>query len=557
MRWGVIVVAIAAVIAAGVGLWQWQEAREQAQLQEEAERTADAFLLALSSRDPAQVEGLTDEDAAAASLIQETFQRLEVSGASYDRIGDVDLAEDGARAEYRAELELAGLAEAWNYTGELDLIRQDDSWVIAWSPGALHPRLREGSALELDRSWPERSDILDRDGHPLDAEQTSLRRVVGEVGEVTDERLEELGEPYRPGDTVGLSGLQAAYERELAGEPVGEIVLVNDGNDDNEVLDRIGGREPRSLTTTIDPDVQRAADQVLGGGSPRAIVAIDPVSGDLLAVANGANNGFNRAMSGRYPPGSTFKIVTAAAILRDGTEPDDPVTCPRQRNIGGWNFRNFEEMELGTIPFRTAVYESCNTAFVQLTADLPDDVLMRAVEDFGFNVAYDLGLPTRGGSFPEPENVVIKAAAGFGQAQVEATPMHMASVAAAVASGRWNPPRLVLDPESDEQRERREGSSRDVSDVADTLAEFMSLVVSRGTAADSGLPRDVSGKTGTAEYGTGDPLPTHAWFIGFAPWDRDDEDGSIAFATLVEDGESGGRVAAPLTGRFLRALRGG
>jgi cell division protein FtsI/penicillin-binding protein 2 len=117
----------------------------------------------------------------------------------------------------------------------------------------------------------------------------------------------------------------------------------------------------------------------------------------------------------------------------------------------------------------------------------------------------------------------------------------MAMVAATVAEGRWHHPKLVTD-------QAGEADSPEPLDakVAATLRTLMRQVVTEGTAADAGLPAKVAGKTGTAEFGTGDPLPTHAWFIGFR--------GDLAFSVVIEDGGVGGRDAAPVAARFLRAL---
>src|SRR5690606_40602431 len=106
---------------------------------------------------------------------------------------------------------------------------------------------------------------------------------------------------------------------------------------------------------------------------------------------------FNRAFGGEYPPGSTFKIVSATALLDHGVTPDTPVECTETVNAGGRNFRNFERSSLGTVPFGLAFAQSCNTAFISAAADLSPDDLVAAAERFGFNTEYSLGLGTVGG----------------------------------------------------------------------------------------------------------------------------------------------------------------
>jgi cell division protein FtsI/penicillin-binding protein 2 len=146
---------------------------------------------------------------------------------------------------------------------------------------------------------------------------------------------------------------------------------------------------------------------------------------------------------------------------------------------------------------------------------------------------------------PPPPDQADLAAEAFGQGRVTASPLQMAMVAATVVQGRWRQPRLVT---VGAEAEGGGGESPDPLDrqVAGTLRTLMRQVVTEGTAAPAKLPGKVGGKTGTAEFGTGSPLPTHAWFIGFR--------GDLAFSVVVEDGGVGGRVAAPVAARFLRGL---
>ena len=250
---------------------------------------------------------------------------------------------------------------------------------------------------------------------------------------------------------------------------------------------------------------------------------------------------FNRALNGRYPPGSTFKVVTTAALLGHGTTPDTAVECPPQATVGGKPFTNFEGEAPGQITFRTAFAQSCNTAFVALAAGLPKPALKSAATSFGFDEPGNDKLPLQsfGGQFPEPSDKAEQAAAAIGQGRVQTSPLHMATVAAAIASGTWKPPRLLTNDPSPA------GHPLDPS-VVNTLRDLMAEVVHSGTGV-AAVGAD-GGKTGTAEFGPSGPgktPATHAWFIGFR--------GSLAFAILVEGGGVGGRVAAPLAAAFLRA----
>ena len=365
--------------------------------------------------------------------------------------------------------------------------------------------------------------------------------VLGRYDEVTAERLTDLGGPYVVGDRVGLSGLEGSFERRLAGTPSGEVRTVDAAAEmPVRTLFQFAGKAPETVGTTIERRVQQAAEQALAGVTrPAAIVALDAGTGDVRAVVSRPfDQPFNRALAGQYPPGSTFKVVTTAALLGAGTRPETAVGCPAEANVGGQRFVNFEGGALGGTTFRTAFAQACNTAFVTLSANLADAALAGAAGTFGFGNEYDLGLPTEGGAFPTPRDVAERASQAIGQGRVVASPLHMAPVAAAVASGGWRAPRLLTD------KLQAPTTMLDASATA-TLKDLTAEVVRSGTGTAAAVPgQQVGGKTGTAEFGP-DPDRTHAWFIGYR--------GSLAFAVLVEGGGVGGRVAAPIAARFVAA----
>jgi cell division protein FtsI/penicillin-binding protein 2 len=174
---------------------------------------------------------------------------------------------------------------------------------------------------------------------------------------------------------------------------------------------------------------------------------------------------------------------------------------------------------------------------------LDGDGLGEAAGRFGFGVEPSPGIPAVTSRVPPPADEADLAAEAFGQGRVTASPLQMAMVAATVAEGRWHAPRLVAGQDGAGEGGREPGALD--RGVAGTLRGLMRQVVTEGTAAPAGLPAGTAGKTGTAEFGKGDPLPTHAWFIGFR--------GDLAFSVVVEGGGVGGRVAAPIAARFLRA----
>ncbi|GAC1362006.1 MAG: hypothetical protein NVSMB32_01850 [Actinomycetota bacterium] len=368
--------------------------------------------------------------------------------------------------------------------------------------------------------------------------------VLGTTGAVSADRLAQLGPPYTSASVVGTSGLEQAYERQLAGTPSSDIQLVDATGTVLTALFHVAGVAPQAVQTTLDPTIQAAAEGTFAGvPQAAALVALDAATGEVRAVVNRPASGFDRAITGSYPPGSTFKIVTTAALLAKGMDLSSPISCPTSVAIDGRTFKNFEGETLGNITLADAFSHSCNTAYVQMAATLKPAELSAAALNFGFNTPEPLGLTSAGGSFPPPKDLAAQLAASIGQADVVASPLHMASVAAAVASGEWHQPTLVA------------GASATATvrpldpNVAAKLRTAMGLVVAQGTGTAAQLPgTPVAGKTGTAEFGSGNPPATHAWFVGFR--------GPIAFAVVVEGGGVGGRVAAPLAAKFLSAFPG-
>jgi membrane peptidoglycan carboxypeptidase len=223
-------------------------------------------------------------------------------------------------------------------------------------------------------------------------------------------------------------------------------------------------------------------------------------------------------------------VISAAALLRDGLDVDDTVPCPTTIEAGGRRFKNFEGGAAGAVPFSRDFAVSCNTAFVSLAPRLAPDALQRTARDYGLGRKLELAVPAAGGRVPPGEDAVERAAAMIGQHEILASPLGMALAAATVADGRWRAPRLVASDPHD-AGPALPGSERG------TLRSLMRLVVTEGSGtALAGIGGEVRGKSGTAEFGGGDPPPTHAWFIAFR--------GDVAIAVLVERGRSGGSVAA-------------
>jgi cell division protein FtsI/penicillin-binding protein 2 len=368
--------------------------------------------------------------------------------------------------------------------------------------------------------------------------------VVGSVGPITAQELKQLGPPYRAGDSVGTVGIESEYEHQLAGRPTAAVQVVGPDGTVMGTPISFPGKAGSSVQTTLDLPTQKAAEAALNGESlPAALVVIQASTGAVLAaVSRPDGTSFDRALQGQYPPGSTFKVITSSALLASGLTPQSPATCPSTITVDGYTFHNFDGESALHANLLEAFEQSCNAAFIGLSQNLPSQSLLSAASQFGFGTTLEPGLPVFGGQIPTPVDEVEKVADSIGQGRVLASPLQMASVAAAVDSGAYHAPRLVTGV-ADDTRAPIPLSAP----VVASLKTMMAGVVTNGTGLAANVGgQTVYGKTGTAEFGNANPPMTHAWFIGFQ--------GDIAFAVVVEGGGVGGTVAAPIAGRFLRLL---
>jgi cell division protein FtsI/penicillin-binding protein 2/cell division protein FtsW (lipid II flippase) len=326
----------------------------------------------------------------------------------------------------------------------------------------------------------------------------------------------------------------------------------------------------RNVRTTLDIRLQLRAEEILrrrlqeSNKEKGAAVVMDARSGDVLAMvslpepappaaraaAPSTDDLLDRARYGEYPPGSTFKLVTAMAAMRvDPALRDHAFTCRRLSDgrtgamVAGWRRPirdDIKDQAHGTLTMERAIEVSCNAYFAQLGTYLVGSQALKETADL-------LGIPS--GDLGD-----LKAAlpfASYGQGPLLITPFKMARVAATIAAGGAMPQgRWLLD----ESNSRNDAPRTIVpEEPAAFIAGAMRKVVTDGTArhAMAGTPVDLAGKTGTAQIGEGDP---HAWFAGFAPYDGDGRH-RIAFAVLVEHGGYGGQVAAPIAREIMEAAK--
>lgn len=384
---------------------------------------------------------------------------------------------------------------------------------------------------------------------PLAPTREFAAPLLGRVGEVTAEIIEENPGVYEPGDVVGVSGLQARYDDVLRGTPGLQVEAV----DADGVRYEVYRTEPvpgEPLQLSLDLDLQVEAELLLADVGPAsALVALRPSTGEIVAAANGSGNGgLNLATYGQFAPGSTFKSVSSLALLRAGLTPGSMVPCTSSVVVDGKTFTNYDDYPsgaLGRIPLRTALANSCNTAFISQAGKLSGTDLFDAGVSLGIGLDHDLGFPAYFGSVEPSTSKTESAAQLIGQGTILASPMVMAAVIGSAQSGKLVIPRLVEGVDVSAP----EGAKPLAPAEAEALRSMLRSVVTdgsgRGLADVPGPP--VIAKTGTAEFGSGQDLQTHAWMIA--------AQGDLAVAVFVEVGASGSRTAGPIIEGFLRAAR--
>lgn len=375
--------------------------------------------------------------------------------------------------------------------------------------------------------------------------------------------------------------------------------LIGNESEFVSLLDELRGRkqEGNDVVTNLDPEAQRVALSALEAVGFGAVVGIEPSTGRVRVMASNPSYDpnlvperyselsndeidtplLNRATQGQYPPGSTFKVVTAAAGLDSGTiDPESTIDAPGTLDVQGQPLANDFDRDFGSIPLDTALTNSVNTWFAQLGEDVGSETMFDYMDAFGFGSTPAIDLPsdqlspsavfdseTR--SLLGRNDPVDVARIAIGQERLLVTPLQMAEVAAAVANGGslmkpqiWS---RVVDPDG-RVTKRLDPSqySRPIEDeTAAELTTAMEGVVREGTGTNAAIPgMTVAGKTGTAETpfnescGGGDL--NQAWFIGFAPADEPE----IAIAATVECTEAfGGDVAAPIFREVAEAILSG
>lgn len=390
---------------------------------------------------------------------------------------------------------------------------------------------------------------------------TFARSLLGSYGEPSAEQVENSDGEMTAGTPTGLSGLQHTYNDELSGTNGLEITVDNadvsteDLPDSDPVEFSRESEDGTAITTTLDTRIQELAEETIGDSDVLAgLVAIRPSDGHILAAADGPEDtSWPLAMQGSYAPGSTFKIVTALAMLRNGMDAESTVECPETINVSGTEISNFDgypSEHLGEITLADAIAQSCNTSFVGQFEDISPQQEHDAATALGLVedpiVGYDGAFL---GSVPTDVEGTQHAAGLFGQGLVQTSPLGMATVAASVSAGETVSPVLVSDPSVDPtENENLPGNTPLTEDEAAQLRELMSGPVETGTVP---ILQDVPGvpvlaKTGTAEYVSEGEDLAHTWIMSLH--------GDLAVSLFFHEGFAGAQTNGPVLKEFLTEL---
>jgi hypothetical protein len=411
---------------------------------------AQQFITALSTGDVSAAAMVTDAPDAAAAVIGQSKKGM--AQAAYSaRLAPTQPSPQGATsATATADVSwtLRG-ADVWKYTTSFEMRRSGDSWKVHWAPSALHPQLAEGQSLAYQVELGDGA-LIDRDGTPV-AQWSISPEVLTQVK-----------------SAVGT----------LRGTDGWKIVAVNSTGTPVTVFQEKQAKAAATVTTTLGQTFQKATlAAVESQPKPTMVVAMQPSTGEVLAVAGA------QALTGLYEPGSTFKVVTAAAVLEQGlATPDSAQPCPASVVVGQ---RTIDNAGFGydSLPLHTAFAKSCNTTFVKLASRLPHAKLTDVAMQFGIGVDFTMaGATTNSGEVQPATSDALQVENSIGQGQVRTSPFGMAVAAATVASGKAITPMLLRGTETAVGENR----SAPPAGVTRALRAMVREVVTNGTATALG-----------------------------------------------------------------------
>ncbi|MFF0110762.1 penicillin-binding transpeptidase domain-containing protein [Streptomyces hirsutus] len=494
---------------------------------EEVEKASGTFFAAWEKGEAAQAASYTNNAGGAAPLL-----------AAYGedaRIADVEITPGtpaGTTVPFsvKATVSYDGKSEPLAYKSELTVVRGQTTGraLVDWEPSVVHPELKEGDTLVTGETAQPPIEAVGRDGTVLTEEKYPS------LGPILDTLREKYGD--KAGGTPGIELTIRHAEGSSGGAGAADSPLVT-----------LAKGKPGKLRTTLSAGVQAAAEKAVKEFAESSVVAVQPSTGEVLAVANHREDGFDAAFQGRVAPGSTMKIITAAMLIDNGVvSMNGPAPCPPTATWQSQTFKNLTGMEPNEgATLANSFLRSCNTAFIKLIDEEPltdASLTQEAQERFGLGrddwatgvVSFDGSVPAVSG----PD----RAANAIGQGQVQMNPLNMASVTATAITGAFRQPYLVS-PELDG---RRLAQAKGLpAGTASQVKQMMRLTATQGTAAQamSGLGGDIGAKTGSAEVDGN--ATSDSWFTGFR--------GDVAAAAMTQQGGHGGDAAGPIVAAVLRA----
>ncbi|GLW55430.1 penicillin-binding transpeptidase domain-containing protein [Kitasatospora phosalacinea] len=447
-------------------------------------------------------------------------------------------APTGVLESFKASVEFAESGTPWNYDGVLGVVKMSDGTAaVHWVPNVIHPKLDAGEAIAVKPLYAAPAAVTDRKGKALGG-YPSLTGLLNQLKSAAPQG----GDPADAGSGVVIS---AAGATGGAASPSPSSSAPGSGGGKAADVKLFTVKEPKpvpNLKLTIDADLQQAAEQEVAaqGGKPASLVAIEPSSGNILAYAFSPSTGQNRAFSGATAPGSTMKVLTAAALMEAGLTPGSPMPCPETTMVTGKSISNDEPGAHPDYTLTEAFTHSCNTSFIEKGKDVlkPDSLPSIAKDVFGLGLVWKTGLSNFDTDIPVEGNMAGAASEFIGQGKVRANPLGMASVAATVQSGVFRQPILI--PGMEQKKAARTLSPQ----VLGNLQSLMVQTVRSGTASEvkPALPAGSGAKTGTAEVDTSPDA--NSWFTAYS--------GNLAVAAEVQGGGHGSAAAGPAVSKVLR-----
>jgi hypothetical protein len=410
------------------------------------------------------------------------------------------------------------LSGAWKYSASLVTYQLPKSslWYIAWAPDVLAPNLTASTHLAAVMVAPQVASVNDASGN-------------------------ELSSYHDPGLTT-IAGLLQSKAPPGRGSPglYVEIQTASNHLVQNSQAVVIPPTNIPALNTTINPQAEAAARSAVGQHGSSSMVVIQPSTGNILAIAN--NDSFNDfALTAKVAPGSTMKVITSTALINAGVlTASSGVACPQAYTVQGITYHNDDnESEPASTPFITDFAQSCNNAFTTQWPHLSGALARTAKDYYGLDQNWDIGITGASASYfnaPASASGSELAEEAFGQGELIASPLAMASVAATVDAGAFRQPILLSGT--------KQVTATALPASTDTqLKEMMQAVVTSGTAAPIGFGPGVYAKTGTADV-QGEEQP-NSWLIAFDPAQN------VAVACLVLNAGYGAQVAGPEVKSFL------